>query len=592
MSEGSWTERVEYWLDAGQELDPFLQTRLRGIQVVVAMLMVFGLPWIGVTFMVGFTTISLAVLVAVALGPVVIWLARNGRLELASHMLMSNLLVGVSVGIWQRGGLEFSASAWLAMVPVFAFLFLGLRGGILWSVGTAVCAMAHWLVEGAGWVAYPELTPAWHRRLVILDYVSLPIVIAAGMWSHWTGQVVAIAALDSVNEALRVEVSERKRAEETAKAAVRARDRFFATMSHEIRTPLNGVLGLSEVLVGTDLSQDQQELATMVQGSGQLLRSLLDDVLDYSKIDGEQLVIEERAIELRPLCAKLLKAASIGVDPSQVDLVCEVSPDCPAWVLGDSVRLSQVLGNLLSNSSKFTELGRVTLRAFVSPDGLRFAVEDTGIGMSQEQIERVFEPFAQADVSTTRRFGGTGLGLTISKGLVDAMGGQITVKSVVGQGTVFEVELPLVGCPPPVAEDKVLMAPRALKGLRILVAEDNRVNQVVIERFLQQLGVSVDLVQDGLECIAAWERLRPDLILMDCQMPEMDGFRATAEIRARGGTLPIIALTANTSPQDRLQSLEAGMNDHLGKPVSLPDLAACLVRCLAEGQKAAVSEEA
>ena len=192
MTEGAWTDRVGVWLDAGRDLDPFLQTRLRGIQVVVAMLMVFGLPWIGVTFMVGFRTISLVVFVAVALGPLVIWLARSDRIELASHMLMSNLLVGVSVGIWQRGGLEFSASAWLAMVPVFAFLFLGLRGGIMWSVGTAMCAMTHWLVEGAGWVTYPELTSAWHRRLVILDYVSLPIVIAAGMWSHWTGQVAEI----------------------------------------------------------------------------------------------------------------------------------------------------------------------------------------------------------------------------------------------------------------------------------------------------------------------------------------------------------------------------------------------------------------
>ena len=250
-------------------------------------------------------------------------------------------------------------------------------------------------------------------------------------------------------------------------------------------------------------------------------------------------------------------------------------------VSADPLRLRQILGNLLSNALKFTERGEICLEISGRSGDLHLQVRDTGIGMGPEQLSRVFAPFQQADVSTTRRFGGTGLGLAISKELVEAMGGRVEVESEPGQGSVFHLFLPLVACPPPAdisTPDPIGEDTGALTGLRVLVAEDNAVNQLVIRTLLERLGVDTLLVEDGQQAVAAWERWRPDLILMDVRMPELDGYGATQAIRARGGTLPVVALTANTLASDRARSREAGMDDHLGKPVEVQELTRCLLR--------------
>ncbi|MFT5586868.1 MAG: signal transduction histidine kinase/ActR/RegA family two-component response regulator [Cognaticolwellia sp.] len=578
----SWTQKFVRRLDVGPIQDPIHQTRLRGIQVANGMLAVVAVPWVVYCIYLGLIPLAVAIACGLMFVPLTIGLARRGRVQLAVHHFMVWLLLGIAVGIWQRGGLQYSVSSWLACVPVLSFLFLGLRGGMFWTAATAACAVAFFVGQRQGWIVSSPIGEGQADTLVLLDYICLPATIAGAMWSHMAGQDSVVTALDQGNEMLRAQVAERKRAEELAQEAIRARDEFVATMSHEVRTPLNGVLGLSELLSTTELNSEQRELAKMVHDSGHLLRRLLDDVLDYSKIDGEQLVLEARPFHLETVCDQLAGREGAAMGERGVKMRLDLHADCPDWVLGDSVRLCQVLGNLISNAAKFTPAGSVMLRVFGHPGGLSFEVEDTGIGMNPQEMARVFEPFAQADSSTTRRFGGTGLGLTISSGIVQNMGGEISVRSTPGVGTVFQVRLPLLACEPPVSKDRDSVQVLRLDDVLVLVAEDNVVNRVVISRFLQEMGARVVLVADGKACLEAWQAQAPDLILMDCQMPLMDGYQAAAAIRAQGGELPIIALTANTSVKDRERSIASGMNDHLGKPLSIEQLSACLAHWLPE----------
>ena len=503
------------------------------------------------------------VAVAVMLLSYPVQLGPNNNLRIVVVIGLISLLQLVAAWSAYRGGREDGVYTRLVAGALATYgFFAGLR--------TALAAVG--LRENVDSIAGGD----WAGGLMLLMASLSAIVWTLGIVVTMNRRLLLVVAAS--NSRLEVAMA-------AAEVASRAKSEFVANLSHEIRTPLNGVLGSSHLLLRTRLSEDQREQVETLRACGEQLLATVNAILDFSKLEAGKLELERLPFDLRAAVRAVLAVHRPEAQRKQLAIGEEVAAEVPEYVLGDAVRLRQALSNLVANAVKFTARGavRVKVRPLSGrPNRLRFEVEDTGIGIDAEAGARLFESFSQADASTTRRFGGTGLGLAIVRHLASLMGGEAGFVGLASGGSCFyfEGELPATEKSPTggVSRERIEARPG-----KILLAEDNDVNRMIAVAILRDAGHEVEVASDGREAIEACLRGNFDLVLMDCQMPNVDGFEATREIRRREGEarrLPIIALTASSLAGDREKCLAAGMDDHLSKPMEPEVLATILARWL------------
>lgn len=493
------------------------------------------------------------------------------------------VLALMSVGVWGN------TWAWLLCLPAIASLVAGRTAGVIWAFicMTTLWVFAYWQSSGIEFEFAPDMTGPMPLTLAIeASLVLLMLTLATFVFR--TAQLNAERKLNATVKQLEKEVHERTLAEQEARQSEQSKASFLAAMSHELRTPLNGVIGASQLLQQGHLPSKKKELVDVVLQSSEILLELINNVLDLSRLDSNTIELESVAIDLRELLSSTISPLGFQAREKGINFTLVVEDDIPEFVKGDPTRLRQILLNLVGNAVKFTSSGEVTVVADTALERIRIKVSDTGIGISKQAQASLFEPYVQADLSTMRKFGGSGLGLTIVKQLVSAMGGKIAVNSVPGRGSTFTLFLPLKKTVKPL----IKVAPNAnlkLPHLSVVVADDNAINRMVLSRMLEEDGHKVVTMSNGKEVVEYLPNHNVSVVLMDLQMPVMDGMTALRQIRAmRGsrGTVPVIAVTANVIREQPEDVIATGMNGFLSKPFRQEELRAVLRKAIAPNPSA------
>ncbi len=545
--------------------------RLLGARVLFAVCVIAGTVLLIRSWTLGHNHAVRAELLALSFSPVIVWLIRSGRAVAASNTILTALYVASLWASISGPGVYGTAILFVMILPLLGGLFGGPRGIWVWStlspLATAIVAYGHargWIADMRGNLAeYSARIPT----LITFQVVIITTTTAFLRLHHDALQrlILKIRQLDKENQ-------EHIQAEQAARISAETQGRFLATMSHELRTPLNGVICAARLIEESKTKEEQKELVTTLVDSAEGLLTLINDILDHARLEQGAMQFQSVPFEVRPALQRWTRGLALLASERALRFELSVADSVPAVLVGDPTRIGQLVVNLLGNAVKFTERGTVGVHADYKDNHLVMVVSDTGIGILPENIGNLFQPFSQLESSTTRRFGGSGLGLTIVRQLTEGMGGTIGVASTPGRGSEFTLRLPCdIGERQQESTEEKTFHP---KNLRILVVDDNPVNRKVQGLLLESWGHHVRTEESGANAASLALSQQWDLILMDCQMPEVDGFEATRRIRLRepaNHRVLVVGLSADVRPEAREESLRSGMDEFITKPIRRPD---------------------
>ncbi|MCA9664568.1 MAG: response regulator [Myxococcales bacterium] len=525
-------------------------------------------------FVLGSPLGALLTTIGSVLGVLTVYALRwSGSMKLAANLAVGNLAWLLTALSLITGGVDSPPMLWLVTIPLLVTVMHNARSGALWTAIVLVLVMGLYVVDRAG-LATTQLGVVELHTLWLLGLIGVVLICYVALSLYERTKRETVELVHQRNVAL-------EEAWDSARAASRAKDEFLANVSHEIRTPMNAVIGMTDLLRQTDLTTEQSEYADTIHRSSENLLAIINDILDFSKMEAGRLELHEMSFDLRQVVDDVVELYQGLVQERGLHLEVSIDDDIPLHVAGDAGRIWQVLSNLVNNAIKFTEAGglHIDARALDDVPMVRFEISDSGIGVPDERRDRLFEPFAQVDGSMTRRYGGTGLGLAICRSLVEQMGGSIGLLRSSDEGSTFWFEVPL---PPatsagdrPQRRSAPLPRVDVVAARKVLVVEDNPVNRQVMHAMLDKLGHRVRLTRNGAEALDALEAERFDVVLMDCQMPVLDGYAATRALRSKeadGPHVPVVAMTAHALPGERERCLAAGMDDYVAKPIGIEQL--------------------